>query len=162
MSAKIATILGATGNQGAGVLSALLQGAIKYHIRAITRRPESDAAKSLRTKGVEVVQADLNNPDSLRAAFAGSHVVFAVTDFFETFAANGPVEAMDIEAQQGINVAKAAAVTASLEHFIWSSLPNSTKISSDKYTVPHFESKNRIDSFIRQHKELLARRRSSG
>lgn len=157
MSAKTVTILGATGNQGIGVLSALLQDPAKYHVRAVTRRPESDAAKSLQARGVEIVQADLNSFESLKAALAGSHVVFAVTDFFEPFAAFGPDKAMDVEAQQGINVAKAAAVTHSLEHFIWSTLPNSTKISGGKYTVPHFEGKNRIDSFIRQEKALLAK-----
>jgi len=157
MSIKTVTILGATGNQGIGVLSALLQDQAKYHIRAVTRRPDSDAARSLQARGVEIVQADLNNLESLKVAFAGSHVVFAVTDFFEPFAAFGADKAMDVEAQQGINVAKAAASTTSLEHFIWSTLPNSTKISGGKYTVPHFEGKNRIDSFIRQEKDLLAK-----
>ncbi|OIW29356.1 NAD(P)-binding protein [Coniochaeta ligniaria NRRL 30616] len=157
MSAKIVTILGATGNQGNGVLSALLQDPAKYHIRAVTRRPDGETAKTLQARGVEIVQADLNNLESLKAAFAGSHVVYAVTNFFEPFAAFGPEKAVDVEAQQGTNVAKAAAATDSLEHFIWSTLPNSTKVSGGKYTVPHFEGKNRTDSFIRQEKDLLAK-----
>jgi len=156
MSVKTVTVLGATGNQGLGVVSGLLQDQAKYHVRAVTRRPDSDAAKSLHAKGVEIIQADLNDHESLKVAFAGSHVIYAVTDFFEPFAAFGPDKAMDVESQQGINVAKAAAATASLEHFIWSTLPNGTKISDGKYTVPHFEGKNRIDAYIRQDRALLA------
>jgi len=157
-AAKTVTILGATGNQGAGVVAGLLQeDPSKYKIRAVTRRPDSEAAKALQAKGVEVVQADLNSLESLTAAFAGSHVIYSVTDFFEPFAASGPVKGMEVEAQQGINVAKAAAATASLEHFVWSTLPNGTKISGGKYTVPHFEAKNRIDAFIRNDKDLVAK-----
>jgi uncharacterized protein YbjT (DUF2867 family) len=158
MSTKTATILGATGNQGAGVVSALLQQHPKYNLRAVTRRPDSDAATSLRAKGVEVVQADLNDAESLKAAFAGSHVIFAVTDFFEPFAASGAAEkAMDAEARQGINIAEAAAATEGLEHFVWSTLPNSSRISGGKYTVPHFEGKNRVDERIRADGALLAK-----
>lgn len=156
MSAKIVTVLGATGNQGVGVVNGLLADKnTKYHVRAITRRPDSESAKSLKAKGVEIVQADLNNFDSLKSAFTGSHVIYAVTDFFEPFSQFGPEKAMDVEAAQGINVARAAAAIPTLEHFIWSTLPNSTKISGGKYTVPHFEGKNRIDAHIRADKELL-------
>ncbi|KAJ9144408.1 NAD(P)-binding protein [Coniochaeta hoffmannii] len=157
MSVKTVTVLGATGNQGVGVVSGLLQDQGKYHIRAVTRRPDSDAARSLQAKGVELIQADLNNLESLEAAFAGSHVIYAVTDFFEPFAAFGPDRAMEVESQQGINVARAAAATPSLEHFIWSTLPNGAEISHGKYTVPHFEGKNRVDAYIRQDKALLAK-----
>jgi uncharacterized protein YbjT (DUF2867 family) len=158
MSVKTVTVLGATGNQGAGVVSGLLQDQAKYHIRGVTRRPDSDAARSLQAKGVEIIQADLNNLESLKAAFAGSHVIFAMTDFFEAFATLGPDKAIEVEAQQGINVAKAAAATASLEHLVWSSLPNGTKISNGKKkNVPHFEGKNRVDAYIRQDKALLAK-----
>jgi uncharacterized protein YbjT (DUF2867 family) len=157
MSVKTVTVLGATGNQGVGVVSGLLQEQGKYHIRGVTRRPDSDAAKGLKAKGVEIIQADLNDVESLKAAFAGSHVIFSVTDFFEPFAASGPAKAMEVESQQGINVARAAAATPTLEHFIWSTLPNGTKVSGGKYTVPHFEGKNRVDEHIRQDKALLAK-----
>lgn len=157
MVAKTVTVLGATGNQGAGVISGLSKQPTKYNIRAITRRPDSEAAAGLRAQGVDVVKADVNDLESLKVAFAGSHIIYAVTDFFEPFAKHGPAKAMDVEEQQGRNIAQAASATAGLERFIWSTLPNSREISGGKYTVPHFESKNRIDAFIRSNLALLAK-----
>ena len=84
----------------------------------------------------------------------GSNYVYAVTDFFEPFAAGGPENAVKVESAQGINLARAASKTPTLEHFIWSTLPNSKKISSGKYVVPHFEGKNIIDDYIKQDKNL--------
>lgn len=153
---KIVTVTGATGNQGAGVLAALF-GNPAYQIRALTRRPQSDAAKALSAKGAEVVAADINDVESLKKAFAGSHIIYGVTDFFEPFGKSGPKEGMEIEVQQGVNIATAAAATPTLEHFIWSTLPNAKAISGGKYLVPHFEGKNRIDTFIRSNTELLAK-----
>ena len=153
-SKKIITVVGATGNQGGGVLSAFL-GNPDYQIRATTRRPSSDSAKELTAKGVEVVSADINDVESLKAAFAGSHIIYAITDFFEPFFKLGPKEGMEIEIQQGINLARAASATPTLEHYIWSTLPDVSAITGGKYPVPHFVGKNRIDAFIRSDKELL-------
>lgn len=50
--------------QGGGVVDALLsQG--KFKVRAISRDPQSDNAKALTRRGVEVVQGDLNDKASL-------------------------------------------------------------------------------------------------
>ena len=155
-SKKIVTVTGATGNQGSSVLTALF-GNPAYQIRALTRRPHSDAAKALSAKGAEVVAADLNDVESLKKAFAGSHVIYGVTDFFEPFGKLGPEKAMEIEAQQGVNIATAAAATPTLEHFIWSTLPNAKSISGGKYLIPHFEGKNRVDAFIRSNAGLLSK-----
>lgn len=54
-------------------------------------------------------------------------------------------------------MARAASQTSTLEHYIWSTLPNSKKLSNGKYVVPHFEGKNRIDDYIRSDKALLAK-----
>jgi hypothetical protein len=87
----------------------------------------------------------------------GATLIFAVTDFFEPFAAKGPEEAIKVESAQGINLAKAAAATPTLKHYIWSTLPNGKKISGGKYVVPHFEAKNQIDAYIKSDPELLAK-----
>jgi hypothetical protein len=50
-----------------------------------------------------------------------------MTDFLEPFAVSGPDAAMKIEYQQGVNMAKAALRIPTLEHYIWSVLPNSAK-----------------------------------
>ncbi len=50
--------------QGGGVVDALLsQG--EFKVRAISRDPQSDKAKALTSRGVEVVQGDLNDKASL-------------------------------------------------------------------------------------------------
>src|SRR5215469_9167032 len=110
MSKKIVSVIGATGVQGRSVVNALLKDKDnEYSIRAITRNPDSERAKALASQGVEVVKADLNDFDSLIAAFHGSSYIYGITDFFEPFAKNGPEKAVEIEVAQGINLAKAAA-----------------------------------------------------
>jgi len=64
---------------------------------------------------------------------------------------------MEVESAQGINLAKAAAATPTLKHYIWSTLPNTKKISGGKYIVPHFEAKNQIDAYIKSDTALLAK-----
>jgi len=153
---KTISIVGATGAQGQGVVAAFLNNPA-YHVRAVTRNPNSASGKALADQGVEVVQADVNDLGSLKAAFAGSQIVFAVTNFFEPFAASGPVKAVEVEVQQGKNLALAAAATPTLEHYIWSTLPNGRAASGGKYVVPHFDGKNQVDAFIRADPVLLAK-----
>jgi hypothetical protein len=151
---KIVSVIGATGAQGGSVVAALLKDP-QYLVRAITRNTNSASAKALANKGVEVVQADANSLESLKVAFAGSYVIYAVTDFFEPFGKHGPTEAIKIESTQGINLAKAALATHTLEHYIWSTLADAKTISGGKYMVPHFESKNIVDRWIRSQPELI-------
>ncbi|KAK4233585.1 hypothetical protein C8A03DRAFT_47905 [Achaetomium macrosporum] len=156
---KIVTVVGATGQQGKGVVSAFINNPA-YHVRAITRNPSSEAAQALSAQGAEVVSANLDDLASLKTAFAGSHIIFAVTNFLEPFAAHqSPDKAMDIEAAQGINLARAAAATLpTLDHYVWSTLPNAKAVSAGKHLVPHFEGKNRIDAYIREHEPDLLRK----
>ncbi|KAK5652388.1 hypothetical protein OQA88_10580 [Cercophora sp. LCS_1] len=156
MSPKIVTIVGATGAQGRGVASAFINNPA-YHVRAITRSPTSAAAQALASQGAELITANVNSLPSLKTAFAGSSIIYAVTDFFEPFAAHSsPTKAVEIETQQGINLARAALSTIStLEHYIWSTLPSAVNISKGKYNVPHFEGKIAIDQFIQSQPELV-------
>ncbi|KAL7921908.1 hypothetical protein ACQKWADRAFT_313691 [Trichoderma austrokoningii] len=156
MSKKIATILGATGKQGGAAVDALLRKP-EYHVHGITRNADSSAAKALKARGVEVVQADLNDEDTLRVAFEGSHVIFGATDFVPGFVQYGGDRGRDIEAEQGRNVARAAQATPTLEHFIWSTLPSTSKTSNGKYACPNFEGKSAVNDFIRTLPDLLAK-----
>jgi hypothetical protein len=156
MSKKIVSVVGATGVQGRSVIDALLKNG-QYTLRGLTRNPESANAKELAALGVQVVKADANDVTSLTAAFQGSSAIYAVTDFFEPFAKNGPEKAVEVEVQQGLNLAKAAAATSTLEHYIWSTLPDGKKISGGKFVVPHFEAKNTIDRYIKADSNLLAK-----
>lgn len=155
---KTVTVVGATGAQGKGVVAAFINDPA-YHVRAITRNPSSPAAQALTAQGAEVVAANLDDLASLKTAFAGSHIVFGVTNFFEPFATlQSPAKAMEIETRQGINLARAAAATAGLEHYIWSTLPNSTAVSGGRHHVPHFEGKSAVDAYIRGSEPALLRR----
>ena len=154
--AKLAVILGATGGQGSSVLRSLLKDG-SYKIRAITRNPSSEKAKTLSAQGVEVVAANLNDEASLVKAFSGASVIYGVTDFFEPFTQTNAQEATEVEYRQGVNIASAAAKTSTLEHLIWSTLPDSRKISNGEYIVPHFDAKTRVDAYIKQNQALLSK-----
>jgi uncharacterized protein YbjT (DUF2867 family) len=68
MSMHLITVFGATGAQGGGVVRALLAGG-KFKVRGITCFVESKKAKELASQGVEMVQASLDEPESLQKAF---------------------------------------------------------------------------------------------
>jgi uncharacterized protein YbjT (DUF2867 family) len=67
MSGKLVTVIGSTGAQGGSVAKILLKAG--YKVRAVTRKPDGDAAKALAQEGAEVVQADLDDEASLVKAF---------------------------------------------------------------------------------------------
>lgn len=130
---KTIAVIGATGAQGGGVISALQrQGAVR--VRALTRNP--DTAEGLAD---EVVAADLTRPETLPAAFDGAYGVFATTNSF-----GGP----DVdEIAQGAAAAEAAKA-AGVEHYVWSTLPNVAEISDGEFNVPHFTNKARVDEIV--------------
>src|SRR5467141_3694744 len=100
---KVVAVVGATGQQGGAVVRAL-QADKQFRVRAPTRNPDEH-----RELADEVVQADLNRPETLRAAFEGAHGVFLVT--------NPWGEGSD-EVQQA-TAAVRAAKEAGVKHFIW-------------------------------------------
>lgn len=67
--AKTVVIFGASGKQGRAVVDAFL-GDSTFKVRAVLRNPISSAAQELQSKGVEVVQGDLLDRESLVKAFA--------------------------------------------------------------------------------------------
>src|ERR1700704_1098529 len=70
---KLIAVIGATGQQGGGVLRAL-QASNQFKVRALTRNPDKH-----RELADEVVEADLDRPETLKTAFEGAHGVFLVT-----------------------------------------------------------------------------------
>ena len=95
---KLIAVCGATGRQGGAVARRLL--ADGWKVRALTRRPDRPEARALAALGSEVVQADMEDVESLRRAFEGSYGVFSVQ--------NGLVSGFDREVVQGRNVADVA------------------------------------------------------
>lgn len=126
-------VLGATGGQGGAVVDALLaEGAA---VRAFVRDPDSDSARQLQARGVELVRGSLDDRDSLTTAMRGAVSVFAVTTPFES----GP----EAEIRQGRAIL-AAAQASKVPHLVFSSVAGATQDSG----VPHFESKEVIEREI--------------
>ena len=131
---KLIAVFGATGHQGGGVVRAL-QASGQFKVRALSRNPGKH-----RELADAVVEADLNRPETLKAAFEGAHGVFLVTNFQEA----GTEELK--QATAAVRTAKDAGV----KHFVWSTLPNVEAISGGKFDVPHFTGKAKIDRIVKE------------
>ena len=81
MAEKLIVIIGVTGTQG-GSVARLFAKEPRWKVRGITRDVSKPSNGSLRELGIELVQADLDDPGSLERAFEGANVVFSVTDFW--------------------------------------------------------------------------------
>ena len=132
-SKQLIAVIGATGQQGGGVVRAL-QAQGQFKVRALTRHP----AKHRRLAD-EVFEADLDHPETLKAAFEGVHGVFLVTNFWEP--------GTD-ELKQATATVRAAK-DAGIKHFVWSTLPDVEAISGGKLHVPHFTGKAKIDRIVK-------------
>src|ERR1700759_4728314 len=69
-------ITGVTGNQGGAVAQAL-QGS-GFHLRGLTRTPDSPQAAALAQRGIEIVKGDLDDEAATRRALEGAWGVFGV------------------------------------------------------------------------------------
>lgn len=148
---KLIAVVGATGAQGGGLARAILADPNGgFACRAITRDPGKDAAKTLARAGAEVVRADIDDVESVTAAFAGAYGAFCVTNFWEHLSA-------EKEKAQARNLADAAKV-ARVQHVIWSTLEDTRTLMDPgdqrmpmlqgRYRVPHFDAKAEADAFF--------------
>src|SRR4030088_3197323 len=129
---RLIAVIGATGHQGGGVVRAL-QASGQFKVRALTRNPDKH-----RELAEEVVEADLNRPETLAAAFKGAHGVFLVT--------TSSLEGTD-ERKQGTAAVKVAS-DAGVKHVVWSTLPDVEAISGSRFHVPHFTNKAKVDRVV--------------
>jgi uncharacterized protein YbjT (DUF2867 family) len=151
---QIIAVVGATGAQGGGLVRAILNDTDGgFGVRALTRDVNSDKAKALKSLGVDVVAADLDDVDSLTKAFTGAYGAFCVTNYWEHFSP-------EKELAQAENMAKAAKL-ANVQHVIWSTLEDTRRwvpVSDNrmptlmgKYKVPHFDAKGEADALFTKH-----------
>ena len=135
MSNRTILITGATGQQGGATARALAGKG--FTLRAMTRNPDSDAAKALAAAtGAELVKGELDDAASLKAALAGAWGAYAVQN---TWTAG-----VDGEEAQGKRLATAAR-EAGVEHYVYASVA-----SADRKTgIPHFDNKSRVEDLIR-------------
>ena len=146
---RIIAVVGATGQQGSGLVKAILADPSGgFAARAITRDPNSDKARELARLGAEVVAGDVDDAKSLEKAFAGAYGAYCVTFFWAHFSP----EKEKAQAAAMAGAAKAAGV----KHVIWSTLEDSRlsiPLSDDRmptlmgqYKVPHFDAKAEADT----------------
>ena len=134
MSTKRSVLVtGATGQQGGAVARALLSRG--HHVRALTRKPDSDAARQLASASADLVTGDLGDTASVLKAASGVGAVFLMGDSTEA----GPEE----ETRQGI-IAAEAAKDAGVGHLIYSSVADANK----KTGIPHFDSKYLVEKHV--------------
>jgi len=131
---KTILVFGATGKQGGAVLRHLLASAFK--LRALTRKPEGEAAQALAAQGVEVIQGDLDDSGSLKAALKDVWGVFAVQNTWEA--------GVEREEEQGMRIAKLAH-EAGVQHFVYTSVGSAERETG----VPHFDNKWRVENEVR-------------
>jgi uncharacterized protein YbjT (DUF2867 family) len=128
-------VTGATGQQGGAVARELLSAGHK--VRAMTRKPDSPAARAVAALGAEVVRGDLDDAASLRPALDGAWGTFAVQNTWEAGVAK--------EEEQGKRFAEAAR-QAGIQHYVYTSVGSAHR----KTGIPHFDNKSRVEQRVRE------------
>jgi uncharacterized protein YbjT (DUF2867 family) len=128
-------VVGATGRQGGAAARELL--ARGYPVRAMTRKPEGEAAQVLAGLGAEIVRGDLDDAASLARAVEGVWGVFAMQNTWEA--------GVEREEEQGKRLARIAR-DVGVQHYVYASVA-----SAHRHTgIPHFENKWRIEETVRR------------
>lgn len=132
-------VVGATGAQGGSVAHHLLSTG-RYKVRCLTRNPASSQSMALRQSGAEVVRGDLDEPATLRSVLHDCDAAFGVTNYWE----HGEKELV-----QGRNLVDAIR-HSNVQHTILSTLPHTKLLSGGRLTVPHFDTKARVEEYARE------------
>ncbi len=163
---RIIAIIGATGQQGGGLARTILADpGTGFAARALTRNPGSERARALAALGADVVEADLDDEASLRAAFDGAYGAYVVTDYFSASVPDVPAlssqEAGQNRARRELaraaNAARAARETG-LRHVIWSTAEDtrphfnrtgsSIPYTEGGFATPHLDAKAEANAFF--------------
>ncbi|MDX8482056.1 NmrA/HSCARG family protein [Mesorhizobium sp. VK24D] len=132
-SKRTILVTGATGQQGGAVARILLSRG--HSVKALTRRPDSNAARLLASAGANIVAGDLADTASVMDAAKGVDTMFLMGNSYEA--------GMEEETRQGI-IAADAAKAAGIGHLIYSSVADADK----KTGIPHFESKYLVEQHV--------------
>ncbi|KAL3452340.1 hypothetical protein BJX65DRAFT_178132 [Aspergillus insuetus] len=137
-------VFGATGQQGSSILTTVLNHpelSKKYSLRGITRNTSSSKAAELAEKGIEMVEADINDPSTLPRAVDNAHTVVLITETrYEKDLKEG-------EFRQAKAVADAA-VAAGVEFIIFSTAVHCARLWENG-PVDQFDVKAEIEEYIR-------------
>ncbi|KAK1708177.1 nucleoside-diphosphate-sugar epimerase family protein [Colletotrichum acutatum] len=152
-SSRAILVTGATGKQGGAVIDALLESETgsTYKIIAVTRNVASSKAKILASRGVIVIQGDLNDVPAIfsdaKAALSSSHT--EIWGVFSVQTAIGKGASAELEEAQGKALVDAA-LSNNIKFFTYSSIDRGGDGSYDNYvpSVSHFVSKHRIEHHL--------------
>jgi uncharacterized protein YbjT (DUF2867 family) len=123
-----------TGKQG-GATARSLAGK-GFHLRGMTRRPDSEPARAVKELGIDIVAGDLNDEESLKRAVDGAWGVYAVQNTWEP-----GVEGEEAQGHRLARVARAAGV----EHYVYASVGSAHRQTG----IPHFDNKARVEDTVR-------------
>jgi uncharacterized protein YbjT (DUF2867 family) len=130
----VIVVTGATGHQGGATARELL--AKGHKVRALTRKPDSEAGKELARLGAQVVTGDFDDAASLERALAGAWGTYAVQTSWQA--------GVEGEERQGLRLADVAR-KAGVHHYVYASVA-----SAHQHTgIPHFENKWRVEERVR-------------
>ncbi|MEU8639304.1 NmrA family NAD(P)-binding protein [Amycolatopsis sp. NPDC048633] len=120
---RVVAVVGATGRQGGGPARSIAADPDgPFAVRTLTRDAGSPRAKELAAAGAEVVTADLDDPGSVEAAFAGAYGAFCVT---------AAQERPERETAHAATMA-AAARRAGVAHVVWSTFEDTRTLADDR------------------------------
>ncbi|MCY4575288.1 MAG: NmrA/HSCARG family protein [Chloroflexi bacterium] len=136
--ARTILVIGATGNQGGGLVGHLLSSK-DWHVRGLTRSPQGEKAQALAARGVEIIEGDMDDVVSIDAAMEGAYGVFSV----QSQAAEDDPQ---LEMRQGVAVADAA-VRAGVSHLVYTA---SCGAKEPDRGVSYWDAKRDIMAHIRQ------------
>src|SRR3954469_9908263 len=131
---ELVLVSGATGQQGGAIAHELLGAG--WPVRAMTRKPQSDAARALAARGAEVVTADLDDDASVHRALDGAWGAVGVQNTWEA--------GVEREEEQGKRFARAVKDTG-VQHYLYQSVGS----AHQKTGIPHFENKWRVEETLR-------------
>jgi uncharacterized protein YbjT (DUF2867 family) len=131
-SEKTILVTGATGKQGGAVARHLTSEG--WHVRILTRDPKKPAAKRCRQMGMEVMQGDLNDKNSVLKAASGVYGIYSVQSL---------EQGVEVEVRQGKTLADVAK-NRGVKHFVYSSVGSANRNTK----IPHFESKWQVEQHI--------------
>lgn len=133
-------LIGVTGGTGGNVVKGFLEQGVT-NLRAITRKIDlkRPSLSKLSDAGVELFEANLDDEDSLSAAFAGISAVYC----HATSADSAKPDPLEIE--RAHRVAQAAK-KANIKHFVYNSAGGADRNSG----ISHIEQKYKVEQILKQ------------
>ncbi|KAL4921472.1 hypothetical protein BDW62DRAFT_219573 [Aspergillus aurantiobrunneus] len=140
-------VFGATGQQGHSILTTILAHptlSTKYTLRGITRDATKSKPQALAAQGVEIIEANLDDPSTLPAAVQDAHTVILITE--TQYVADLKAR----ETRQAKAVADAA-VAAGVQFFIFSTAVHCSVLRPREQGPPvdQFDVKAEVEAYLR-------------